>query len=377
MNKMKKIILSCLILTGCFITIGCSDNKKRQQRQEPPPIPVVAETPKIKDITVYLDPIGVLEPLQLVEIRPQVNGPITELFVEEGEWVKKGTPLLAIDSTPYAIKVQETESLLAMERIGHEAVQKKLNRYEMLSKKDLLSKTEWEDLEAQEAKARASIKLHEARLKTAQYDLEHCLLSSPIEGRIGKIKLYTGQLVSSSQPAPLLEIAKLDPLIVEFMLTEKEFPQISKGNKDIELETFCSAGEKRKAAITFFDNHFDPKSGLLVVHGRVENPKNDLRPGQSVRIQLPVSVLPNRVLIPRKAVRYNQQGPYVYVIQPDFRVAIRQVELGNEHEDSQIILNGIEGDENIVIEGHLRLSPGAKVSIIPFPENDAISGIAL
>lgn len=345
-----------------FVLSGC-DSKQEANIMEMPAIPVIAATPTIKDVTLYIESIGTLEPSILMEIRPQVDGTLTDVLTREGQWVDPGTPLFKIDSKPYSIKVQEAEAQLAMDRAVSQASQKKLNRIRPLAQKDLVAKTEWEDMEADVEKSYAALKLNEARLNNAKLDLEHCTVYSPCSGRIGKLDAHPGFLVAKGQEKPLAEISQMNPLIVEFTITEKEFPKISKDMKQIEIKPLCSSESFSNGVISFLDNHFEPKTGLLLVRGKIQNPDYTLRPGQSVQVRIPVSIKPNATLIPQKAIRYNQQGPYIYVVQSDMTVAIRQLLLGEEQGTDQVVLEGIDSTEKLIIDGHLRLSPGIKVEL--------------
>lgn len=359
-----KTLINFFLLIGVvgLLLAGC-ESKQESPAAQTPAIPVIAATPVVKDITVYLDSMGTLHPSILMEIRPQTNGTLKEVLVSEGQWVQQGTPLFKIDSKPYEIKVQEAEAQLTINQVTLRAVQKKLNRFKELAQKDLLAQTEWDELEAQAEQAQASIDLDHARLNSAKLDLEYCTLNSPIEGRVGKLDARPGMLVSNGQSAPLATISKMDPLIVDFTVTEKEFAKIPKGALKIEIKSLCLSESCKEGAVTFLDNHFDPKTGLLLVRGAVQNADYSLRPGQSVRVRIPIAIALNAKLLPQKTVRYNQQGPYVYVVQPDMTVAVRQLILGDEQGDDQIVLKGIDATELVILDGHLRLSPGSNVEI--------------
>jgi len=355
---------SLVFIAGLFslLLIGC-ESKPVGTAAEAPGIPVIAASPTVKDITVYVDAIGTLKPAILMEIRPQVSGTLAEVLVSEGQSVQRGTPLFSVEPQLYVIKVKEAEAQLAIDKACLLAVTKKLARFKDLAQKDLMAQTEWDDLESQADIAQANVDLAEARLSTAKMDLEDCMMSSPVEGRVGKIDVHPGLQVSASQTEPLVTISKIDPLIVEFTVTEKEFSTIPAGEVKLEMQPFCSSGTCKAGKITFLDNHFDAKTGLLLVRGVVANPEYALRPGQSIRVNVPISVSSGAKLIPQKAIRYNQQGPYVYVVQADKTVALRQIVLGKEHETDQIVLEGLSPEEVIIIEGHLRLYPGIKVDI--------------
>jgi len=355
-------------MTACFLGLvftGCNPQEQKPISKEIPAIPVIATSPTVRDITVYLESIGSLLPSIFMEIRPQTSGILTNVLVNEGQMVKEGDPLFKINAQSYEIRVQEAEAQLAIDEAGLKAVQKKMSRYKDLAERDLVAKTEWDELKAHLQKSQAAVQLDNARVKYAKLELDHCLLYSPIDGRVGKLNAAKGFLVAVGQTTPLATISKMDPLIVEFTITEKEFPYLPKDGISINVQSLCSAGiqECSNGEVTFVDNHFNSATGLLLIRGKIDNPNGTLKPGLSVKVQLPIELTTDAKLIPQKAIRYNQEGPYVYVINEDSTVAIRQLLLGKEYETDQIILEGLHPEEKIILEGHLRLSPGVKVEV--------------
>jgi multidrug efflux system membrane fusion protein len=355
-------IQSLILITFTLLLTGCNSNQDAS-KAELPPVPVLAVTPTVKDVPVYIESIGTLHPSIFMEIRPQVNGTLRKVLISEGEWVQKGTPLFKIDPKPYLNKVQETEAQLAMDRAAQESAQKKLERFKSLAEKDLIPQIEWDEIETQVARSQAAVEADEARLNSAKLDLEHCTLFSPLEGRIGKLDAHPGQLVTSGQSTPLVTLSKMDPLLVEFTITEKEFLKLPQNRDEVEIQSLSSDAVQAKGVITFLDNHFDQKSGLLLVRGKVDNPNLALRPGQSVRVRLVVETASNVKLIPQKAVKYNPQGPYVYIVESDQSVGMRPVQLGDAQANDVIVLEGIESIDRVITDGHLRLYPGLKVEV--------------
>ncbi len=344
-----------------IILFSCSSTPETPK--EAPTIPVNVASLVIRDVPVYLESIGTLHPSVFMEIRPQVDGTLAEVLIKEGEWVEKGSPLFKIDPKPYQIKVQEAKAQLGIDRAEHEAALKKLERFRDLAQKEIIAKTQWDDLEAHAAKAQVVLDLDQARLDAALLELDRCTLVSPVEGRVGKLDAHPGLLVSRHKATPLVTISKMDPLTVEFTVTEKEYPLIPQKDLTIEMASLCSTQECATGSVTFLDNQFDPKTGLLLVRGSVSNPEHTLRPGQSMRVSIPIAVSANAKLIPQKAIRYSQDGPYVYVVQPDMTVAIRPLILGEEQGSEQIVLEGIDSSEQLILDGHLRVSPGSKIEI--------------
>lgn len=359
---MRKKSLIIFAAVASLLLIGC-ETQKEAFSSEAPAIPVIAAAPIVKDITVYLESIGTLHPSVLMEVRPQIEGTLMDVLTSEGQWVVQGIPLFKIDPKPYANKIREAEAQLAIDQANLQSAHKKLARFKPLAQKNLVAQTEWEDLEAEAQRFQAALALDEARMNSAKLDLEHCTVLSPTSGRVGKLDAHPGLLVAKGQGAPLATVSQMNPLIVEFTVTEKEFPKVSKEIQHIEIKSICSSDSCKQGAVTFLDNHFDPKTGLLLVRGKVQNEDYSLRPGQAVQVRIPIGVTAKAALIPQKAIRYNQQGPYVYIVQPDLTVALRQLILGDEQGSEQIVLEGLDPSELLIIDGHLRLSPGLKVEV--------------
>lgn len=354
MRNFFMIFLLVLMLTGC-------DSPQPPVSTEIPAVLVEVATSQKKDIPIYLETIGLLHASVFMELRPLLSGTLTQVFTKEGQQVKKNDPLFRIDSRSYEIKIQELEAQLAIDQAQLQLLQKKFGRFQSLASKDLVAQTEWDELEGQLKVAEASILLDQARLNSARVDLENCLVRSPVEGQIGKLEVHPGNVVNASQSL-LGTVAKLDPLIIEFKMTEKEFYEFPKEKVQIEITPLGFSNPIMKTGtVTFLDHHFDQKCGLILIRGNIANADHSFYPGQSVKVQAFLKTQSNVLLIPQKAIKYHQQGPYVYVVQPDMTIAMRSLVLGDEYENDQIVLEGISSGEVVVTEGHLRLWPGTKV----------------
>lgn len=232
---------------------------------------------------------GILQASSRIDVRPQTSGVLGEVMVEEGQWVEPGTPLMKVDPTNYLLKVQEAEAQLAMDQAGLKAAQKKWGRFKELAEKNLVSQMEWDEVEAQVARAKAVVTLDQARLQLAKLEVERCVLKSPIAGRVGKLDAVPGLLVSSGQSTPLATIASLNSLIVEFSLPEEDAARLPENLGDISLNVGCARGLCSVGKVTFVDHQFDSKTGLLLLRGRVANASGQLRPGQAVHVSLPTT----------------------------------------------------------------------------------------
>lgn len=325
-------------------------------------VPVLTVMSSIRDLPVSIETMGTLHPSAFVDVRPQVSGTLAEALVSEGDWVEAGTPLFRIDPLVYRIKVQEVQAQIALDQLALDAANKKLERFRSLAEKDLIAQSEWDEWENQTATAQAILVADDVRRQMAQLDLDSCTINAPMAGRIGRIPIHVGSLITSGQTV-LTTISQMDPLFVEFELTAREFSQILVEEAPIQLQPIARESSKEHGTICYFDNHFHPKSGLLSVRGTVPNASLSLRPGESVRVEIPVDVISQAQLIPQKAVRYGEEGPYVLVVLEDQTIAERLVTLGMSHGHEVVILTGLNPNERVVTEGHLRVTPGTKVNI--------------
>jgi membrane fusion protein, multidrug efflux system len=346
-----------LIFGIAILVVGCTD-KAPQQAFEPPLIPVQTATIEIRDVPLFFESMGVVKPCRTAEVKPQVNGIIKDVHFTEGEWVQEGDLLYTIEEASYAIRVQEQMAQLSQDLAHLSNAKKKLARFKTLTTQDLIAKVEWDELETKIALYEAIIQADEARLASAKLDLLQCKIVAPIAGFTGRSALGKGNMATGS---PLVTLTQNDPLYVDFSITEKELQQVLL--KTPLIQVYAAGNEECIAVgeVTFMDHAIDPKSGMLAVRGILAKSYRPLWPGQSVRIHLYFGKKEKAKLIPMRAVKSNQSGPYIFTVNEDNTVEICPVKLGPEEKGQIVVEEGLNGANKVVVEGHLRLFPGAKI----------------
>lgn len=354
--------MKCLIVMISLLLGACQSNQETAPAKEVK-LPVVVQKPTIKDVTEYVEATGTLKPAAIVDVIPEVDGHLLQLFVKEGQWVEKGAKLFLVDQTPYQLKIQEAQALLAKEEADYKACQKKLERFQSLAHKDLIAQNEWDELESAVLKAKQELALCQARLKTCKLEHERCLICAKIKGRIGKLDVHVGQLVTSRQSVKLAQIVTLDPLMCEFHLTEKELAALSDTSESVTLESLALPGYTAEGTLTFIDNTFDPHSGQIVLRAKIANPQLHFRPGQLVHVRIPTAINQAACLIPQKAVKFSQIGASVFVLGADDVCKEVPIRLGNEYDNEVVVIEGLTSDDVVIIEGQMRLYNGAKAEV--------------
>ncbi|MBS0635218.1 MAG: efflux RND transporter periplasmic adaptor subunit, partial [Verrucomicrobia bacterium] len=296
-----------------------------------------------------------------VDVYPRISGTLTQVLVKEGESGKTGETLFILENEPCAIKLAQAKAALASAQATLNAAKKKYQRFKTLADKELISRNEWDEIETDLLLAKSALALKKAAYREAELDLGYCTIKAEAEGRVGKIDIHPGHFVSKEQP--IAELVSMNPLVVECSVTESEFCKIARDQKEIELALLSAPECSYSGSLTFIDNHFDAQSGLIAIRGKVDNSKGALRSGMSVKVKIPVAVLSGALVVPQKAVKYNQFGAFVYVVQPDNTLALRQVEVVQDLGESLVLASGITADEQLLTEGHQRAHVGAKVEI--------------
>ena len=336
---MKRILL-LLILAAC--------TKEETKNFEMPPTPVQTSQVEVRDLPLYFESLGTIKPSQSAEVKPQVSGAITGVHFTEGQLVKKGDLLYTIDKVPYEIRVREAEALLVQDQAHLANEMKKLERYKSLSKPGLIAQVQWDELYTQIALREAMVKGDEAKLASAQLDLEHCHIVAPIDGRVGKIALQAGNMTNEQA---LVKISQMAPPVVDFEITLEEREKLPL-KPMIEVYMIGKPELLASGHVTFLDHGIEPKSGMISAQGVLTDLKAPLWSNERVVVKVIFGKQIGAHLIPLRAVKTNQSGPYVFIVKEDRTVEMRPLLLGPEEKGFVVV--DLDGG-TVVTEGHSRL----------------------
>ncbi len=356
-----------VIMSLCLM--ACS--KKEPLKSNEPPfnsylssVPVTACCVEEKEFVLHFESMGNLRASQIVEVKPHISGVITHIHFNEGSSVRKGDPLYTIDDTYYMIKMNELEAVLLQNKAQLDHAQKKLNRYKSLQQSDLVAQADFDQLSSQVKYYEGMILADQARVDLAKRDVNLCSIQAPISGKIGKSSLHVGNKVEGKTLATIFQI---EPLYVDFILTEKEFSQLPEKNLTIEIYSlgeFGESGEDRLLSlgkVMFIDTGFEPSTGMISLSALLATNHQKLVPGQSVRVHLIYGKKELATVIPSKAIKRNQTGAYVYVVKDDHSIEYRFVKPEKEEKGQTLISYGLKPGEKVVTEGHSRVYPGLVV----------------
>jgi len=361
---MLKLIKPFLPLAALLALLtGCSEKTPPAAR---PPAPVVTADAAQKDIPVLLRAIGNVEGAEVVAVKPQINGELTEVNFREGQDVKKGDVLFRIDARPYMAALRKAEAALARDRVIMENAKANYGRYRQLVKEGIITMEQAEGYRTSAESAEATVAADRAEVENARAQLSYCTIKAPISGRLGVLAVHRGNVVKANEVV-LVTINKISPVKVLFSVPEKHLADLkqlmSKGRVTVEAAIDKTGGSTEKGLLDFMDNTVDAATGTIKMKGIFDNAARRLWPGQLVNVSITMGIIKNAVTVPSQALQTGQQGQYLFVVKTDSTAELRNVKTGPSEHGITVIEQGLQSGEKVVIDGQVRIIPGSKVEV--------------
>jgi multidrug efflux system membrane fusion protein len=351
-----------LTLTAFAALLGaCS----KAPRRELPPIPVLTATAERRPVPFTIEANGTVEPLETVAIESQVTGYLLRVTFQEGDEVRPGQILFQIDPAPYRAALAQARAVLARDRAQLAAARQDAQRYETLAAKEYVTTQQAEQARATAAAQEATVEADEAALESARINLTNATIRSPIEGKAGGLLVKPGNLVRGGGGVPLVTINRIQPILVRFAVPGTQLGLIQRyRTKRLAVRAQPAGGTtESRGTLTFMDNAVDSATGTLLLKASFPNRDGTLWPGQFVKASLDLYTEPDALVVPSSAVVSGQQGSYVFVVKADRTTEIRDVRVARPAGDVTVLAGGVEAGEQVVTEGQLRLTAGAKVQV--------------
>ena len=313
-----------------------------------------------------------------VEINARVEGFLDKIAYTEGSLVKTGQLLFQIDPKPFQASLDSAKASLAQQQALLTRARQTLARVKPLAKQNAVSQQDLDNSIASELSAAAQVQAAKAAVEQAQLNLGYTTIKSPITGLSSSANYREGALIrSTGSGSQLTTVVQLDPMWVNFGVGENEVLKIEaqKGKGElkgpgldkIEVDLTLADGSTypRKGQITFVDPVINAQTGTYNIRAVVPNPDNALSPGQFVRVQLKGAFRPNAILVPQAAVMQGPTGKFVFTVGPDNTAQPKPIQVGDWYGDQWIIESGLHAGDRVVVNGAVRLQPGAPVQIQP------------
>jgi multidrug efflux system membrane fusion protein len=317
------ILLLLIFAAGFFLVLRQHDDAAKATatagRRGTGAVVVTTVTALKGNIGVYVDAIGTVTPVNTASISSQVNGIVTAVHYTEGQLVRKGDPLIEIDSRPYAATLAQAKGILERDKGILAQAQMDLARYQAAWARNAIPKQTLDDQEKLVAQDQGTVHNDEGTVQYDQIQVEYCHIVSPITGRVGLRLVDQGNVVQANAGTVLAVVAEIQPITAVFSVAEDELgkiqPQLKKRAK-LEVDAFDRGDQTliAKGTLLTLDNQIDTTTGTVKARAQFANKDSSLFPNQFVNTRLLVDTLQNVTLIPNAAVQHNGQAAFVYVI---------------------------------------------------------------
>lgn len=333
------------------------------------PTPVRVADVVTGDFPVYYKALGTVTAINTVNVRSRVAGELVKVNFQEGQRVKAGDLLAEIDPRSYEIALQQAQGTLAQNQAQLKNAQIDLQRYKGLFAEDSIARQTLDTQQALVGQYQGTIQTNQAAVNDAKLNLDFTRIRAPIAGRLGLRQLDIGNLVAANDTSALVVITQVQPITVAFTLPESELtPVLTRYRSGAKLTVEAwDRGDTRKQAtgvLGSLDNQIDTTTGTLKFKARFDNQDEALFPNQFVNVRLLSDTLKGVVLVSSAAVQYGVDGTFVYAMDGNDKVKIRQLKVGPTDGTNTVVEQGLVQGDRVVLEGTDRLRDGSRVEVV-------------
>jgi RND family efflux transporter MFP subunit len=351
---------------------GCKPENKFQ----PPPPPVISVAVPLKqEVVPYEELTGNTVAFNTVDLVARVEGFLISQNYTDGSFMKKGDTLFVIEQTMYKAQVKEAEAQLDGAKAQLLNAEAEFTRQETLLRQNVTAQNTYDQAKAKRDSARASVENAEGNLTVAQTNLGYTTVQAPFDGIVSKHLVSVGELVGNGKATKLATIVQLDPIYVEFNVSEQDVLKIRHNiaNRRLTVEELSKIpldiglmneeGYPHKGNMNYVAPEIDAQTGTILVRGLFQNPNRDLIPGFFARIRVPMGLGAQSVLlIPNRVTAEDQAGKYVLVVNKDNVVEQKRIKTGQLLVGGlRVITEGLTAEDRVVLTTNGQAVPGGKV----------------
>jgi multidrug efflux system membrane fusion protein len=331
-------------------------------------VPVVAVKARRGNIGVYVTGLGSVTPIYTVTVKSRVDGQLMKVHYGEGDLVHEGDLLVEIDPRPYQVQLEQAEGQLARDQATLDNARVDLDRYQKLLAQNAIPEQQLATQKAAVAQAEGVLKSDVGQIDSAKLNLVYCDIRAPITGKVGLRLVDPGNIVHATDTNGLVVITQIQPISVIFTVAEDDLPVILRklaAGQHLTADAFDRANTTKigSGTLATVDNQIDPTTGSLRLRADFDNSANQLFPNQFVNVRLLVEEKSGVTLVPSAVIQRTTTSTYVYLVNENQTVSVRQITEGAIEGDSAEVTSGLAPGDVLVMTGVDKLQEGTPVTV--------------
>jgi len=361
-----------LFFVAAVIVYSCSSSAGNEPSYHMPvqQLPVVAVN--ALPATTYQEFSASIEGTKDIEIRPQVNGYIEKIYVDEGAHVKKGQALFLINNRPYQEALNNAKATYNAAKANLATAEINVSKLKPLVESNIISDVQYKTAQSAYDAANANVAQAKAMVENAQINLGYALIKAPADGYIGRITFKTGSLVGTSTAEPLTVLSDINKIYAYFSFSENDFLQFKKqfaGNSveekirnlpEVELMLSDNSIYPKKGKVETVSGQFNNTTGAISFRATFPNAEGLIRSGNTGKIRIPRSSTKD-LIVPQEATFELQDKVFVFILGDSNKVINAPIHVTGTSGNYYLVDKGIAPGQQIVYAGLDRLQDGAKI----------------
>jgi multidrug efflux system membrane fusion protein len=363
----RRSIRPALCGVALFLVAGAPVLAVAQSAQPDLAVPVTVTNAVRRDVPVWLRGLGTVQAYYAVQLRPRVDGTLTQVPVKEGQDVKHGDLLAVIDPRTYQAALDAAAAKKQQDQAQLSNAEADLSRYASLVRRDFASRQQLETQQAMVKQFSAAILGDDAQIEAAQLNLSFCYITSPFDGRIGLRNVDPGNVVHSAEATPIISVTQIQPIAVTFTLPQDNLPAIMRAMEKQALDVVVYASDNTTeldhGVLLTPDNIIDTTTGTIKLKATFTNVHRTLWPGQFVNARLLLGTETNVVAVSATSVQHGPDGLFVYQVGQNNTVQVQPIKVARQEGDLYVVSSGLTAGAVVVATGQSRLQAGAHVTV--------------
>lgn len=376
------IIVAIIVIPIVFNKVAGFISEKISAKMPKKPVQVEVAYATEGDYYPKTESVGRVEAKYSVDVVARINGWLQKRYFKEGAFVKKGQTLFLIQPNEYQIAVQQAEAAVRQSEAALINAEKELVRAKELVKNDFVSKSYYDNALATRDQNRATLDVNKANLAAAKLNLSYTKITSPVDGRVGKILITEGNLVNS-QSGTLARIVSTSPIYVYFTIKSEDYiayrryrlenKDKKRAGMDVQIRLSDGTQYKEQGKMEFMNNEVDQTAGTISLRATFQNKDNLLVPGDFVNVTATAKEPVKVVLVPQIAVSDSTEGTYVWVVDENKQAQQKFIKIDKQEGDCWIVTEGLQPGEMVIESGFQMIRAGSPVTYKE-PESSVVQG---